>query len=84
MLPMGKSVSPYSHLLDQLESQFAPFRRALTREDQARFDRLFSHARRRVPAGVMQSDPDPFRTAVLGMLIEILARLDGDHAPDRD
>ncbi len=46
------------------------------REDQKRFDRLFNDARRHTPGGVLQSDPDPFRPVLLGMLIELLRRLD--------
>lgn len=73
---MGKSITPYSHVVDQVETSFADFRRALTRADQARFDRLFNYARRHTPGGVLQSDPDPFRTVLLGMLIELMRRMD--------
>lgn len=48
----------------------------MTREDQARFDRLFNYARRHTPGGVVLSDPDPFRPVVLAMLLEMLALLD--------
>jgi hypothetical protein len=73
---MGKSVLPYSHVIDRLEAQYAPFRRTLPREDQALLDRLFDFARRHTPGGVCQSDPDPWRTVLLGMLIELLRRID--------
>ncbi len=73
---MGKSITPYSHVVDQVEAAFPDFRRALTRADQARFDTLFNYARRHTPGGVLQSDPDPFRTVLLGMLIELIRRLD--------
>ena len=73
---MGKSITPYSHVVDQVETAFSDFRRALTRADQARFDTLFNYARRHTPGGVLQSDPDPFRTVLLGMLIELMRRLD--------
>ncbi len=73
---MGKSITPYPHAVDQVETAFRDFRRALTRADQARFDSLFNYARRHTPGGVLQSDPDPFRTVLLGMLIELMRRMD--------
>ena len=76
---MGKSVTPYSHVVDQVEAAFGDFRRGLPREDQGRFDRLFNDARRHTPGGVLLGDPDPFRPVLLGMLIELLRRLDEMH-----
>ena len=73
---MGKSITPYSHVVDQVETAFADFRRCLPRADQARFDTLFNYARRHTPGGVLLSDPDPFRPVLLGMLVELLRRLD--------
>ncbi len=73
---MSKSVLPFSQVVQRLEAEYAPFRRCLPKADQARFDALFSYARRHTPAGVMQSDPDPFRHVLLGMLLEILKRLE--------
>ncbi len=80
---MGKSITPYSQVVDQVQRAFNDFRRALTAEDQARFDRLFNDARRHTPGGVLQSDPDPFRTLVLGMMIEMLRRVEAlaDEGP---
>ncbi len=48
----------------------------MTKEYQARFDRLFNYARRQTPGGVVLSDPDPVRPIVLAMLLEILALLE--------
>ena len=76
---MGKSVLPYSQSVDQVEKIFVEFRRSLTREDKELFDRLFNFARQHTPGGVMLADPDPFRPMVLGMLIEILRRV--NHGP---
>lgn len=69
---MGKSVLPYSQVVDQEEKNFVEFRRSLTREDKELIDRLFNFARRHTPGGVMLADPDPFRPIVMGMLIELL------------
>ena len=83
---MGKSVPPYSHVIDEVQAEFREFRRALRREDQALFDRLFDQARLHTASGVTQADPDPFRTIVLAMLIELLrAVLEREsNANDRD
>ena len=78
---MGKSVLPYSQMLDRMEAEIRPFRRALRTADKARFDRLFTMARKHVPSGVMQSDPDPWRTATFAILIELLRMID-DGARD--
>ncbi|MDH4247521.1 MAG: hypothetical protein OEW39_06870 [Deltaproteobacteria bacterium] len=58
----------------------------MPRDAQRRFDRLFNDARRHTAAGVLLSDPDPFRPVLLAMLIELLGRLEerdedgnGDH-----
>ena len=76
---MGKSVAPYSHVLNGLEAEFRPFRRALRKEDQERLDLLFTLARKHTPAGVMQSDPEPFRLLVLSVLLELLRMLQERH-----
>ncbi len=73
---MGKSILPYSQVVDLVEGFFTPYRRCMTKEDKARFDRLFNFARRHTPGGVVLSDPDPFRPIVLAMLLEILALLE--------
>ena len=73
---MGKSVTPYSQVIEQLQTSFRDFRRCLTRADQARFDRLFDAARQHTPGGVLLGDPDPFRPVLLGMLIELSHRIE--------
>jgi hypothetical protein len=46
------------------------FRRALRREDQAHFDRLFEAARRHLQAGVAAANPWPLESMLLAMLLE--------------
>ena len=77
---MGKSVNPYSHVIEQVQTQFADFRRCLPRADQARFDTLFDHARQHTPGGVQLADPDPMRPMLLAMLIELLRRIEALEA----
>lgn len=70
-------------MIDSVEALFAPYRRALRKEDQERLDRLFNMARRQTAAGVMQSDPDPFRTIALSMLLELLRQVEERDDPPR-
>ena len=46
------------------------FRRALRREDQTQFDRLFELARLHLQAGVYASNPWPLESMLLSMLLE--------------
>ena len=66
---MGKTVLPYSWVIEGQQKRFLEFRRALRREDQAHFDALFDHARYFMPAGVQQSHPEPFQPLVLSILL---------------
>ncbi len=42
---MGRTVMPYSHVLESERERWKPFRRALSKEDQEAFDRLFDQAK---------------------------------------
>jgi hypothetical protein len=84
---MGRTLPPFSQLIEAECRRWAPFRRALPKEEQAAFDRLFDCAKRHVQAGVMVSRPWPFETIVLAVFLEqekwveeILKRL--DSSPD--
>jgi hypothetical protein len=67
---MGRTVLPYSHVWEEERSRWLKFRRALRREDQAQFDRLFDLARLHLQAGVYASNPWPLETMLLSMLLE--------------
>ncbi len=67
---MGRTVLPYSHVWEEERSRWLKFRRALRREDQAHFDRLFELARLHLQAGVYASNPWPLETMLLSMLLE--------------
>ena len=66
---MGRTVTPFSQILQGLEQQFAPFRRALRKEDQQALDELFEKARLHVQAGVQLASPDPREPLVIAILI---------------
>jgi hypothetical protein len=49
---MGKTLPPFSQLIDQERHRWAPFRRALPKVDQVAFDRLFDCTKLHMQAGV--------------------------------
>jgi hypothetical protein len=67
---MGKTLPPYSQLIEAERRRWAPFKRALPKEDQGIFDRLFDCAKLHIQAGVMVSRPWPFETIVMAILLE--------------
>jgi hypothetical protein len=67
---MGRTVLPYSQVWEEERSRWLKFRRALRREDQAHFDRLFELARLHLQAGVYAANPWPLETMLLSMLLE--------------
>jgi hypothetical protein len=67
---MGKTLPPFSQLIEAERRRWAPFKRALPKEDQAIFDRLFDCAKLHIQAGVMVARPWPFETIVMAILLE--------------
>jgi hypothetical protein len=73
---MGRTLSPFSQLIESERRAWAPFRRALRKADQAVFDRLFDCAKLHVQAGVYLSRPWPFEVVAMAMLLEHHKRLE--------
>ena len=67
---MGRTVLPFSQVLEQEVQEWRKFRRGLRREDQQFLDRLFEEARLHVQAGVYASKPWPFETILISILLE--------------
>jgi len=67
---MGRTVLPFSRVLEQEVQEWRKFRRGLRKEDQQFLDRLFEEARLHVQAGVYASRPWPFETILLSILLE--------------
>ena len=67
---MGRTVLPFSRVLEQEFQEWKKFRRGLRKEDQQFLDRLFEEARLHVQAGVYASRPWPFETILISILIE--------------
>ena len=67
---MGRTVLPYSQMWEEERERWRKFRRALRREDQAYFDRLFELARLHLQAGVYAANPWPLESMLMAMLLE--------------
>jgi hypothetical protein len=91
---MGRTVIPYSQILEQEKGRWQKFRRALRREDQEHLDRLFELARLHTQAGVYASQPWPLEVILMSILLEHqkalaelrerLRQLEGEGAADGD
>jgi hypothetical protein len=68
---MGRTVATMTQVVDQEAANFRQFRRALRKEDQEIFDRLFAAARHHAAPGAYQSHASPFETILLAMLLEL-------------
>jgi hypothetical protein len=73
---MGRTLPPFSQLIEQERRAWAPFKRALRKEDQATFDRLFDYAKLHVQAGAYLSRPWPFEVIAMAILLEQQKRLE--------
>ncbi|MDI6772363.1 MAG: hypothetical protein QME77_07205 [bacterium] len=68
---MGRTVPTMTQIVAQEEANFAPFRRALRREDRVILDRLFAAARHHTAPAAYLSHPVPFEVILLAMLLEM-------------
>jgi hypothetical protein len=67
---MGKTLPPFSFLIEQERRRWTPFKKALPKADQALFDRLFDCAKLHIQAGVMVARPWAFETIVMAIVLE--------------
>lgn len=67
---MGRTLPTFSIYLDHEMEAWRPFRRALRKEDQEVFDRLFTLAKRHMAEAACAARPVPFDTLVLTILLE--------------
>ena len=68
---MGRTVATMTQVVDQEAANFRQFRRALRKEDQEIFDRLFAAARHHAAPAAYQSHASPFEMILLAMLLEL-------------
>lgn len=75
---MGRTVLPFSQVLAQEYEEWKKFRRALRKEDQEVFDRLFDRAKLHVQAAAYAANPSPLEAILLAICLEhekLLAQL---------
>ncbi|WP_049926753.1 hypothetical protein [Halopiger goleimassiliensis] len=66
---MGRTNPTYRDAVRALEEEWGPMRRALRREYQADFDRLFDRGRSFADAAGYANPPDPERAFLLSLLL---------------
>ena len=64
---MGRTVMPYSHVIESERERLKSFRRALSKEDQEAFDRLFDRAKFHTSAGVYMARSWPMKSILLSI-----------------
>ena len=67
---MGRTVMPFSYVLEQERGRWKEFRKGLSKEDQEAFDRLFDRAKFHTAAGVYKAHPYPLETILLSIILE--------------
>jgi hypothetical protein len=67
---MGRTVKPYSHVMESERESLNPFRRALSKEDQQAFDLLFDWAKMPAGAGVYKAHSWPVETILPSICLE--------------
>jgi hypothetical protein len=67
---MGRTVMPFSFVLEAEHGRWKEFRKGLSKEDQQAFDRLFDRAKMHTSAGVYMSHPWPLETILLSICLE--------------
>ncbi len=73
---MGRTLPTQIWLLREAEEEWKSFRRALRKEDQASFDKIWSYARRHSVAASMAARSLPFEAHCLSMLIGLHRELE--------
>jgi hypothetical protein len=68
---MGRTVVPYSLVIEQVMHRFDNYRRTLRREDREAFDDLMRVAKMQVQAGVMAQHPNAFDSMSMAMLVQL-------------
>jgi hypothetical protein len=87
---MGRTVPTFVQLVEEAAQRWRKFRRALRREDQEHFDRLFHRVRCYTQAATYQCSDNPMEAILLSIALDqekrigVLEKLAGpDHASHR-
>ena len=72
---MGRTVPTFVQLIEDAAARWSKFRRALRREDQEHFDRLFRSVRRYTQAATYQCHDNPMEAILLSIALDLEKRL---------
>lgn len=72
---MGRTVPTFRQLIEETAQRWLKFRRALRREDQPHFDRLFLRVRSYTQAATYQSSDNPMEAILLAIALDQEKRL---------
>ena len=67
---MGRTVMPFSFVLEEERQRWKEFRKALSKENQEAFDRLFDRAKFHTHASVYMAHAWPLETILLSICLE--------------
>jgi len=67
---MGRTVMPFSFVLEKERGRWKEFRKVLSKENQEAFDRLFDRAKFHTSAAVYMSHPVPLETILISICLE--------------
>jgi hypothetical protein len=86
---MGRTLPTFVQLVEAAVQKWQKFRRALRREDQEHFDRLFRRVRCYTQAATYQANDDPMEAILISIALDQekrITKLEGlagcDHAAD--
>ena len=81
---MGRTIPTFVQLIENTCARWSKFRRALRREDQAPFDRLFRSVRSYTQAATYQCHDNPMEAILLSIALDQEKRLEAlEHALGR-
>ncbi len=72
---MGRTLPTFCQLIEETAQRWAKFRRALRREDQEYFDRLFLRVRSYTQAATYQCSDNPMEAILLAIALDQEKRL---------
>lgn len=72
---MGRTIPTFRQLIEETTQRWAKFRRALRREDQEHFDRLFLRVRSYTQAATYQCSDNPMEAVLLSIALDQEKRL---------
>jgi len=81
---MGRTTQTMTQLVAQEEAYWTPFRRALRKEDQIVFDKLFAAARHHTAPAHYASHATPFDSILLAMILEAMKAVEALRAQVED